>query len=162
VILESHGVFLGVGNMSKQTITRHIRRAIYTLKRRWPTPIQLHTVGDPVTDYDTGKVVISESTVSVRKAIELPRNELRKFIYDLSYIASAKNFTYGALFDQATRIVLIDRMDLPKKYAIDIDQEVTVEGERFQVNTTSEIPYKTAYIVGLVRSRSGGRENDTD
>lgn len=147
--------------MSKQTIARHISRTIYTLKRRWPTPIHIHTIGVPVTDFDTGKIEVNTTTVRVRKAVELPRNELRKFIYDLSYIATAKNFTYGALFDQATRIVLIDRKDLPKNYVIDIDQEVTVEGERFQVNTTSELPYNTAYIVGLIRSTSGGRKNDT-
>jgi len=147
--------------MSKQTITRHISRTMYTLKRRWPTPIQLHSVGEPVFDYDKGTSEVEISTVRVRKAVELPRNELRKFIYDLSYIATAKNFTYGALFDQATRIVLIDRKDLPKAYVIDIDQEATIEGERYQVNTTSELPYGTAYIVGLIRTQSGGRQNDS-
>lgn len=147
--------------MSKQTITRHIRRTLYTLKRRWPTPVQLHSVsGEPITDYDSGIIEEKESTIRIRKSIELPRNELRKFVYDLAYIASSKNFTYGGLFDQATRIVLIDRKDLPKGYVISIDQEATVEGERFQVNTTSELPYKTGYIVGLVRSHAGGREND--
>ena len=146
--------------MSKQSITRHLRRTLYTLKRRWPTPIQLHTVGDPVTDYDKGTTESTVTTKRIRKAIELPRNELRKFVYDLSYIATAKNFTYGALFDQATRIVLIDRIDLPKGYVIDIDQEATIDGERYQVNTTSELPFGTAYIVGLIRSTSGGRKND--
>lgn len=146
--------------MSKQTIARHLRRTIYTLKRRWPTSIQLHIVGVPVTDYETGEIEVKTTTVRVRKAVELPRNELRKFVYDLAYIATAKNFTYGALFDQATRIVLIDRKDLPKKYVIDIDQEATVDGERYQVNTTAELPYGTAYIVGLIRTTSGGREND--
>ncbi len=148
--------------MSKQSITRHIRSTLYTLKRRWPTPVQLHSVsGEPITDYNTGLVEIKESTIRVRKGIELPRNEVRKFVYDLSYIASAKNFTYGALFDQATRIIIIDRVDLPKSYVINSDQDVTVEGERFQVNTTSELPYNTAYIVGLIRSKGGARQNDT-
>lgn len=149
--------------MSKQTIARHIRRTLYTLKRRWPTPIQLHSViGEPTTNYDEGTTDVITTTTKVRKAIELPRTELRKFVYDLAYIASSKNFTYGALFDQSTRIVLIDRKDLPRKYVIDIDQQVTVDEERYQVNTTTELPYETAYIVGLVRSKSGGRYNDAN
>jgi hypothetical protein len=146
--------------MSKATIKRHIARALYTLKRRWPTPIQLHVSGEPTPNYDTGEIEVNETTVKVRKAVELPRNEVRKFVYDLSYIASAKNFTYGALFDQASRIVLIDRRDLPKCYHVTNDFEITVDGERFKVNTVSELPYKTGYLVGLLRSEAGARNND--
>ncbi len=148
--------------MSNATIKRHISRTLYTLKRRWPTPVQLHSVsGEPVTDHLTGNVEYKETTIRVRKAIELPRSDLRKFVYDLAYIATGKNFTYGGLFDQATRVIIVDSRDLPKLHFIRIDDEATVDGERFQVNTTTELPFRTGFMVGLVRSHAGDRLNDT-
>ena len=148
--------------MSKQTIKRHLSRTLYSLKRRWPTAIQIHCIiGDPVTDYDSGITTVNSQTFKVRRGIELPRNSVRKFVYDLAYIASNNNFTYGALFDQATKVVIIDRKDLPKTFEVTIDMTATVEGERYQFNTVSELPYRTGYAIGLIRSKSGVQKNDS-
>lgn len=148
--------------MKKAPMLRHIRRTLYNFKKLWPTPIQIHNVLDLAkTDYITGVVTRRTTTTTIRKAVELPRQELRKFVYDLSYIASSKNFTYGGLFDQATRVIIIDARDLPKLFEIKIDGTVTIEGERMQINTVSELPHRTGYLVGLIRSVTGARRNDT-
>lgn len=89
-----------------------IKRIIYTLKRKWgkPATIYRETV---TTDIDTGANTATEVySVTIRRAVLLPRNAKLDFAYDLSYIAANKNFTYGGFYGHNNQMILIDAVDL--------------------------------------------------
>ena len=141
---------------------RHISRTLYNFKKMWPISIQLHKVSEkPVINFISGGVRRNLESILIRKAVALPRETLRKFVQDLAFVASSKNFTYGGLFDSSERVLMVDRKDLPPLYLVHEDDEVTVDSERFQVKALSELPYKTGYLMGLVRTHAGGRTNDS-
>lgn len=142
---------------------RKITQVLYQLKKTHPVTLLIHQVATrPETDYTTGKVTRIFNTTKIKRGIGLPRNELRRFVYDLSYIASAKNFTYGGLFDQADKLVIVDRKDLAKDLVITINNEATIEGERFSIHDLRELPLKTGYILALRRATdAGGRYNES-
>ena len=148
--------------MNKTAFVRHMKRTFYNFKRMWPTPIQLHQVsGEPTTNYDTGEIERNEESIKVKRAVMLPRETARKFVYDLAYIASSKNFTQGAFFDQSSRFILVDQKDLPKGYEVHSDDEMTLDNERYQIEDFIELPYKVGYIIHGLRSQYGDRDNDS-
>lgn len=148
--------------MERTAFTRNMERVLYKFKRLWKTPIQIHQVdGEPTTNYDTGEITRNEKTLLIKKALILPRESARKFIYDLAYIASAKNFTEGAYFDSSIRHVVIDRKDLPLNVEIHIDDEVTIDSERYQITNHNELPYRVGYLLICRRTKSGDRKNDS-
>lgn len=89
-----------------------IRDIIYNHKRSWPTQIRILRESI-VTDLTTGdKVVTVESDITIRRAVVLPNRKIKDFVYDLSFVAANKNFSYGGFFDKGVRNILIDAKDL--------------------------------------------------
>jgi len=107
---------------------RQISLILYRLKRNFGIA---GTLRRPVTegnDVRTGEVVITYESINIKRMIFLPRRNISDFVYDLSYIAANKNFTYGANFDTNDRWIIIDVKDLPTSYREpNKTQEITTE-----------------------------------
>jgi len=100
-----------VGNKMANNLRQH-KIILYRLKRNFGESVVFSI---PTTnDYNvtTGAVTRVFTTVTVRKAIVLPSRTTREFVYDLSFIASNKNFTYGGMFDKSVRNVIVMKKDL--------------------------------------------------
>lgn len=69
--------------------------------------------GTNTVELDTGKRVVEYGVIKIRRAILLPTRLHRDFVYDLSFVAANKNFTYGGLFDTSERRLIVDVEDLP-------------------------------------------------
>jgi hypothetical protein len=94
------------------TAHREIKKIIYSLKREWGTPVDIRR--ETVTlNVDTGNNVITPVlSCSIRRGIILPRAIQTDFVYDLSFIAANKNFTYGGNFEVDNQDLLLDGRDL--------------------------------------------------
>ncbi len=114
---------------------RFIKQVLYTLKRDFGLPANIVWRTSSVPNLETGKLNVSQDSVAVSRAIVLPRVLQRDFVYDLSFIASNKNFTYGGLFDKNSRKVFIDPDDLPAGFEIKIGYWIVFNGVRYEVKT---------------------------
>ena len=95
---------------------RQVRNIIYALKRKFGFRVDILTTESITQDLQTGMIVRNERLIVIRKAVVVTSKEIRDFTYDLSFIASNKNFTYGGLFDTSERVMIIGKRDLPKDY----------------------------------------------
>lgn len=89
-----------------------ISTTVRRLKRRWFIKIRLVQSTRTSTDYVSGEQTMDSVEVVVRRAMLLPTRSKRDFVYDLSYIAANKAFTYGGNFDKSYRFIYIDAKDL--------------------------------------------------
>lgn len=112
---------------------RFIKNVLYTLKRDYGLPANIVWRTSSVPNLETGKLDTAQESVAVSKAIVLPRALQRNFVYDLSFIASNKNFTYGGLFDLNSRKVYLDPDDLPRDFEIKIGYWIVFGGSRYEV-----------------------------
>jgi hypothetical protein len=112
---------------------RFIKNVLYTLKREYGFAINIVWKVSDAPNYRTGKRNVAQDSVSVDRAIVLPASTQRDFVYDLTFIASNKNFTYGGLFDKNRRRVFIDKSDLPTDFEIKIGYYLIIKGKRFEV-----------------------------
>lgn len=92
-----------------------VRNLIYKLKREYGQPAILRRETATSKDYGTGVSTISIADYSIKKAILLPTKLKSQFSYDLAFIAANKNFTYGGLYDQTNRIIMLDARDISIK-----------------------------------------------
>lgn len=129
-----------------QRNTTFIRRVLYRLKRRFGAAITI--IRDTETlDPRTGKKVVTKQTWEVKRAILLPNTQLPKFAYDLAYIANAKNFTYGAIFNTSDRRVILDSKEVPDTYEPQQEDYFTFENRRWNIVQIGEFEYNTGYFL---------------
>lgn len=117
--------------MSRQA--REMRQLLYPIKRRRGEPVQIHQIDDNDVDLTTGAITKSYFTHKVKKAIVLPVDSDRKFVYDLAYIAANKNFTGGGFFDKLYTTVIIDMKELPIGIVISLNDYCSIKGITYKV-----------------------------
>lgn len=128
---------------------REIQRIIYNLKRQWGTPMTLKRETTSL-DVDTGvETPTVTATVIINRGILLPRKMSTDFSYDLSYIASNKNFTYGGFFGKTSRLILVDARDLGK-YVIAKQDFIIINNKRYVINDFDEYDHGAAVIAYMI------------
>ena len=134
-------------------ITNHsqVKRILYQLKKIFGTSIVLREK-TATTNYATGAITNSVDTLTVKKAILLPRRMQRQFDYDLSFIAANKNFTYGGLYDSNTRWLIIDERDVTGAFDITLNYECDANGLRYDVAEVNYDDYSKVYYLRMINT----------
>ena len=130
---------------------RQIQVILYRLKRNFGVPIILKRPRTQYNNVRTGQIIVDYEEIHIRRAPLLPRRNISDFVYDLSFIAANKNFTYGGYFDTNDRWLIIDVRDLPTSYrAPNKTQEITTEFKAVYEGNVYEV-----YEVNLAEHNQG-------
>ena len=138
---------------------RQVRQILRKLKRDFPSNIVVYLLQSQTEDPATGVLEKVWKRVPIRRAVVLPAQETRSFVYDLSFIAANKNFTYGGLFDSANRRFLIDRDDM-KGNELTQNDFITQNNVRWDV-TLVDVSTEFRYISPVCKSIVGMQPSDT-
>ena len=116
-----------------KNVLRQVKPVIYRLKKEYG--LEAYIYHPTVTDQniETGKIIREYQIIYISQVVLLPVNWTRNFNYDLSYIASGKNFVYGGFYDVGKRDMMVDSDDLPKDFAITNNDFVMFEGKRYEI-----------------------------
>lgn len=125
---------------------RFISQVLYRLKRRYGEPCTICQRTSSTTDLETGVKTVHKTTRLVNRVIVLPSLIHREFQYDLTFIATNKNFTYGGLYDTTERRLIFDRKDLGD-FEITRDMYLLFAGRRYEIKQIEEFEERTAYFV---------------
>ena len=124
-----------------------VTKAIYNLKRTLSKTVVVQKILETTRDTKTGSRTRAMLNHRVRRAVVGDTSILKKFIYDLAYIATNKNFTTGALFDQYDTLFIIDGKDLPKGLSIDHDSRLVLESQLYEIKSFTMTPDKNSYVI---------------
>lgn len=128
---------------------REMRRTLYSLKRERGEKVQIHQIVVNDGNLKTGSITKSYLTHRIKKAIVLPVDSTRNFVYDLAFIAANKNFTGGGFFDKSTTMVIIDDKELPRGIKIVNNDYCSISGVTYKVSKA--VFFEDAfYILNLV------------
>jgi len=127
-------------------VLRQISTILYRMKRNFGLPARLRVVSDAY-NVQTGVVTPSNTDYAIRRVILLPRRSLRDFVYDLSFIAANKNFTYGGLFDADKRAIIIDTKDLPVGVRPTQDMIIIFDTEQYDILEVHRFEMDRGYIL---------------
>ena len=124
---------------------RFIRDTLYDLKRRYGEVVDFVRIVSSTVDRETGDKTVVKAGLRVNRCIVLNSYELRKFVYDLSFIATNKNFTYGGFFDQTQRDFIVDAVDI--NYEPAQGQYLVYDGVRFDIHQVQRFEGRTGYLI---------------
>jgi len=96
------------------TIKAQMKRLLYRLKRQYGDRMYLYQVTSSSNNVKTGEIVMDYNVYKIKRGIPLPKQLMRKFAYDLTFLAANKNFQYGAYYDMGIRDYIIETKDLPR------------------------------------------------
>jgi len=128
-----------------QRNTRFISNVLYSLKLRYGGNVTFLRDTETL-NTRTGKKTVTKETWDFNRVIVLPYMEEQKFVYDLSYIANAKNFTYGAVIDTSRRRLILDAKDAGD-YEPRMRDYFTFENARWDVTEVHKFEFETGYII---------------
>jgi len=140
-----------------QNNLRQIKVILYRLKRSFGETVYFHMPTTNTNDVTTGQITRVYTDIKVRRAIVLPVKQSRDFAYDLAYIASNKNFTYGGFFDKSTRLIIVRNSDL-KSNTPALDWSCTINDREYTVKDLDKTEDNAGYIMtctALDRSNDG-------
>jgi hypothetical protein len=95
---------------------------------------------DDIYNLETGEVVRDLLEITIKRGILLPERQSVDYMYDLSFIAANKNFTYGGFFEPGERAVLIDVHDLPSAFIITPEMYIVFQSRRYEIKEANKIP----------------------
>lgn len=127
--------------------SHEVTKAIYTLKRTLSKPVVLQKILTTSRDTKTGERIREIQNIPIRRVVVGDTSVLKKFVYDLSYIAANKNFTTGALFDQFDTLFIIDGKDLPKGVEVNQDSRVILDSQLYEIKSFTRTQDKRSYII---------------
>lgn len=132
---------------------RLIKGVLYRLKRSFGCPLTVYQQNPENVDLETGRASITRTSYEIRQAIVLPSKIHRGFTYDIGFLKANSNFTYGGIYTDAIRQVIIDRKDLPVGLELDSTDQfyIVYSGQRWELKAVEEIEYKLAYTITLAR-----------
>lgn len=110
-----------------------LRHLVYDLKRNYGFPIMVIKTVSTTVDLESGAKRPTLKYRRIQRAIFLPARAFRSFVYDLSYVASNKNFTTGAFFDPTDRMLFIDTRDIDD-FEINVDDRILYNNEEYIVS----------------------------
>lgn len=128
---------------------RQISTILYKLKKDYGGPIDLRNQIETVVNRKTGNISIDYDTVKIRRAIILPARVTPSFIYDLSYTAANRNFSYGGLFGSHLRNVIVDGKDLSDDFLIKEKTEALFENAIYVLKDYYPTAGPRSYILAL-------------
>lgn len=138
---------------------RFISSTVYHLKRSYGQPVALYIRGVVSQNPSTGEVTYPERKWKIKKAPVLTAELLRKFQYDLSFIAANKNFTYGGHYDKSQRGIIVDTRDLPANYVQSLDDAFVIDHRRYAIKSVDEFEQARSLIF-LVEELKNQRVNE--
>lgn len=136
--------------MSRQS--REMRQLLYPIKRRRGEPVQVHQIDDNDVNLQSGAITKSYLTYKIKKAIVLPVDTNRSFVYDLAFIAANKNFTGGGFFNKLNTIVIIDMQELPTGIIVSLNDYCSIKGVTYKIAKTKI--WKDAFYVLSIQTIS--------
>jgi hypothetical protein len=131
-----------VGNL------RQVKNIVYQLKKDWGVAMDLRNQTS-VVDRRTGMTQKSYETISVRRGVLLPVKLTPSFIYDLSFIAANKNFTYGGLFGAGTRVVIVDGSDVPSTFTVKEDTQLIIAKAVYVVKNVETLVNRMGFLLAV-------------
>lgn len=127
--------------------TYETTKALYRLKRSLSQPIVVQKISSTTRNSETGDRVRTFKNYPIQRAVVGNTDVLKKFVYDLAYIAANKNFTTGGLFDQFDILIIVDGNDLPKGVEINNDTRIIINSQLHEIRSYSFSADKKSYII---------------
>ena len=135
--------------MQKRNNNYEVTRAVYRLKHSHGDYILIQVRDEQArVNFKTGRKSIEVSYIPVYRAVVLGVDSVTRFAYDLAYIASNKNFTYGAEYDRYDRIFLIDGKDLPKGFKLEQQSRIIWQARPYRIEKFYETIDGRSYLCG--------------
>lgn len=125
-----------------------LRHLIYDLKRDYGFPILIVKTLSVTVDIEEGTKRPTLSYRSLKRAIFLPARTFRSFVYDLTYVASNKNFTTGSFFDPTDRVIFLDARDIIN-FEMEIDDRIIYNDEEYIITEIHDFIEQTLYGVKM-------------
>jgi hypothetical protein len=109
-----------------------LRHLVYDLKRDYGFPVTVVKTESTTVDLESGVKRPTLSYRVIQRAIFLPARAFQSFVYDLTYVATNKNFTSGAFFNPTDRTIFVDARDTDD-FEIKVDDRILYNGEEYIV-----------------------------
>lgn len=135
--------------MQRRNNNYEARRAVYRLKHSHGDYVLIQVRSETAqADFKTGTKTIAIQHIPVYKAVVIGVSSMTHFAYDLAYIATNKNFTYGGEFDRYDRMFLIDGDDLPEGFNLEQQSRIIWKGHPHRIEKFFKTVDGYSYLCG--------------
>lgn len=137
--------------MTNQTI--QFRETLYQLRMDYGTPTDVYRILTADTDV-AGVRTWQRKRYHVPKGILFPSILSKKYLHDLSAVRLDRHFVYGGDIDLKTRLMILDRTELPKAFEITTEDMIVCNMLRYSIKQIDDLDYGLGYMLSLTNVQS--------
>lgn len=128
-----------------------IRDLLYRLKQDYGQRMDLYFPGVATQNFNTGSQIVDFRKISIPRVVLLPQTLQNRFIHDVAYVTSGRDFSYGGLFQEGVSDILIDGRDVPKNVKIDTKMHITYNHVRYDIVNIEELEHRCGWAIKMKR-----------
>lgn len=136
-------------------MNRHdIQLLLYTMKRKWGVRAAFYKVAVGKPDLESGGKAITRIKYTINRLVSSTVKTIRKFEYDIGYLAANKNFTYGGFFESGDRLAVIsDELSRQGIEEITMKDYFIINDQRFDIGRVEQMDGDVGYLLHLKRTK---------
>lgn len=128
-----------------------MREALYGLKQNYGILVDVYRKDSTTINLETGKKTVTQSRFRVRRAVLIPSTLMRK----MDFSGMDSDFNFGAFFDIANKVILIEGNDIPKNYRFDTNSPdtnwIVIDHKRYDIKETYDLDLNYGVMLALRR-----------
>jgi hypothetical protein len=131
-----------------------VRTLLYQLKQQYGAPADVYYESADSVDLTTGERTVTKQKYRIRRAVCLPTLTSAETLYPAAVKAIWKR---DAAVEAGTKVVLVDRRDLPEGLTLGTHNwSLVIDRRRYEVTSVEEFESRTGYVLTL-RELKGAR-----
>ena len=128
-------------------LNQRMRNVLYMLKRQYGGRIDLYKKGAASSNPRTGERTIEKSVIPIKRAIILPAEVARQVIQGISLISANKSLVQGGGYDNALRLFIIEKRDVPSDLSLTPDDWIVFKRMKYQISEFREFEFDTCWVI---------------
>jgi hypothetical protein len=138
----------------KNIMDKILRNTLYNLTKRFKTSITIRRLVSNSIEYKKGKQELTTTDIDIKNVILLPRDTELDFVYDLSFIAANKNFTYGGDFNKSESILIVTHPFVPVDFTgFQVSDIIIIGSVEYKVKQASILKENDGFVCIITRSK---------
>ncbi len=135
------------------------RLILYALRQKWGVPADFYkmSVAPTANSIETGNKGVTRTKTHIPNLMTTSVDFIRKFEYDIGFLAANKNFTYGGFFEPGDRLAVLDGAYLAEGMDIDQKDYFVYGGRRYDIQRIEVFDHQVGWMLHLRHTKENKR-----
>lgn len=127
------------------------RLILYALRQKWGVPADFYkvSINQTINTIESGKKGVTREVYHISSFLTSAVDLIKKFEYDIGFLAANKNFTYGGFYEPGDRLCVLDGSLVPEGLTVEQEDYFIHDRKRYDIQRVEAFDHQVGWILHL-------------